>query len=429
MFTSRFLNWSAAFVALTLLSFAAFASLRLYWVDRLARSGAEADLERAVSLAPGNAEAWAQLGTVLERRGESSRAAAALSRAVQLNRYDAQAWVDLALHREVQGDLKEAEKYLLQATRIDGTFFPRWALANFYLRQGAEDAFWAAMREALSRSYEYPAAAFDLYWRASDNPGDILRKGVPDIPKLNRKYFEFLLPTDRHEAAAEVWQRIERSLQPADLDLGLRYAEAALARFDAETAVRVWNQLCQQGLLPLEPLDPRAGRLLSNGKFLAAPSGRAFDWTLKLAEGITADVQNPNGRSSLWIRLSGAHPETADLLWQLAPVLPDRVYRLQYSYDTSGLPADTGLRWIVEDPQSHATLAAGDPLVATDEAWKQGQESFQVPGKTRLVRLVLRYERSPGTTRAQGSVSIANIAVVPGSPDARRARLSVGGKS
>jgi len=67
-------RWTAAAAATAVLILAAFASVRLYRADRLIRSGVEADLEKAVSLAPGNAEAWAQLGTVLERRGESGRA-------------------------------------------------------------------------------------------------------------------------------------------------------------------------------------------------------------------------------------------------------------------------------------------------------------------------------------------------------------------
>lgn len=421
-------RWTAAAAATAMLVLAALTSVRLYRADRLIRSGAETDLEKAVSLAPGNAEAWAQLGTVLERRGESGRAAEALVRAVRLNRYDAQAWVDLGLHREVAGDLKSAERCLLEATRVDSTFFPRWALANFYLRQGADDTFWATMRQALSRNYAAPDAAFELYWRATDNPQEILQKGVPDIPELNRKYFGFLVRTRRREPALQAWKRIANNLQPADLDLGLRYAEAALAEFDADGAMRVWNQLCQRGLLPLEPLDPQVGRVLSNGKFLMPPSGRAFDWTLKPPEGISADVRNPTGRAGVWVRFNGAHPETADLLWQLAPVVPDRTYQLEYRYDTSGLPSDTGLRWIVEDPRSHAILVTGDPLAATDEAWRQGQESFQVPGKTRLVRVLFRYERSPGTTRAQGSVSIADVTVLPASAGSRRARLSAGGK-
>ena len=398
----------------------------MYWAERLAQSATEEDLRKAVALAPGNADAWARLGAVLERRGDSSGAAKALARAVELNPYDAGAWVDLGLHWELEGDVKKAEDCLLKAARMDNTFFPRWSLANFYLRHGAGDPFWTAMREAISRNREDLSAAFELYWRAFDDPREILEKGIPDVPELNRRYFKFLVQTGRMAAIQGVWKRQAGRLEPEDLGPALQYVDQLLANGEAAGAVVVWNRLCEAGLVRHQPVDPARGRSLTNGKFRIPPAGRGFDWKSKEIEGIRADVESSGGRSGLLIRFSGAHPETAELVSQLAPALVHQSYQLQYSYSTSGLPPETGLYWTVEDAESRANLATSQPLAATQENRKEQRETFQTGPKTRLLRVVFAYRRSPGTTRAQGSVLLGDVQISPTSPPhSQRGRSNV----
>ena len=393
----------------------------MYWAERLVQSAVEEDLRKAVALAPNYADAWARLGALLERRGDSGEAAKALERAVELNPYDANAWVDLGLHRELEGDAKKAEECLLKAARNDNTFFPRWVLANFYLRHGAGDPFWTAMREAISRNREDLSAAFELYWRAFDDAREILEKGVPDTPEINRRYFIFLLRAGRTAAIEGVWKRQAGRLAPEDVFPALQYVDQLLANGrEAVSAAAVWNRLCEAGLLRYQPLDPNGGRLLTNGKFAIPPSGRGFDWKFREIEGIRFDVVNTGGRSSLLIRFSGAHPEVVELVSQVTLVQAHQSHRLHYSYSTSGLPPDTGLYWTVEDAEARTKLTTSEPLAATEENWKEQQETFQSGAKTRLLRVVFAYRRSPGTTRAQGSVLLSDVELSPASPHSQR---------
>jgi tetratricopeptide (TPR) repeat protein len=401
-----------ALAALAGLGMAAFQSAQIYVAEQLVESATEQNLRKAAALAPINSDAWARLGALLEKRGESDEAARALARAVALNHYDAAAWVDLGLHWEVSGDQKQAERCLLEAVRVDNTFYPRWVLANFYLREGDAQQFWTAMRAAISHSRADLKAVFELYWRAFDDPGEILEKGIPDTPEINRRYCSFLLQSGRTAAAAGVWKRLARRLEPADLPLGLAYANALLAGREPEGALHVWNELCSSRLIPYEPLDPAKGRVLTNGTFRIQPTGHLFDWKLTEAEGVSGDVETFSGRPVLAIRLSGAHPETVELLSQLAPVAGGRTYRLVYSYSTSGLPADTGLYWMADDAETGAHCMAARALLAAED-WKEGSTVFHTNPRTRLIRIVFGYRRAPGTTRAPGSVSLANVNVFP----------------
>jgi tetratricopeptide (TPR) repeat protein len=400
---------AAALVVIAALGLAVFTTVGIYRAEQLAEATTEPELEKAVGLAPANSDAWARLGALREKRGETSGAAKALLQAVELNRYDAAAWVDLGLHWETEGDNTKAKQCLREAVRVNGGFYPRWVLANFYLRQGGGEPFWAVMRQAISRNQADLTGAFELYWRAFDDPNEILQKGIPETPEINRRYFRFLLESNRTAAAAGPWNRIAGRLQPADLPWATRYLDQLVATQSVPEAVQVWNHLCEARLLREQPLDPARGRVLTNGRFELPSSGLAFDWRLARAEGVTADRQASGGASMLCIHLSGAHPEATELLSQLAPVEENETYHLRYHYATAGLPDETGLYWTVEESPGGAKLMSGPSLAAADEGSKEGEATVRTGPRTRLIRLVLAYRRSPGTIRTAGSVCLSDV--------------------
>jgi hypothetical protein len=178
--------------------------------------------------------------------------------------------------------------------------------------------------------------------------------------------------------------------------------------------VQAWNRLSARRLLPFPAIDLSSGRVLSNGQFQSAPSGRAFDWRLVSTEGIVFDRESLGLEASLKMRFSGAHPEHTELLWQWVPVLPDSRYRLSFRYRTDALPPDTGLAWTAwdETAPARAELAASPQLKAA-ETWIESTSLFRTRRQTRLIRVVFSYQRSQGTTRATGSVSLAGIRCTP----------------
>ncbi len=412
----RLLRLATVVLVAGVLALAVVTSLRFFLAERWIATVSEPNLEKAVSLVPYHAVAWARLGALRQRRGESAAALKALHRSLELNRYNGPAWVEIALHWELEGDMQRSRQSLLEAVRVDGSYDSLWALANFCLRQGDSDGFWQAMRRALAHSRADPSVAFALCWRASDDPDQILAKAIPDEPEINRHYFVFLLLNQHHAALAGAWRRLETSLRAQDLETGLRYCENLLGRGQVEAAVRVWNRLSEAGLTPHQPLNPAQGRLLTNGRLRFDPLGRAFDWVLQPTEGVISAVETASGGNRLVIRLSGTHPETVELLSQLAPAMPGRTYRLAFRYSTSDLPPDTGLYWRLEDTASLTPLGRLPSLPATDQNWSRQSLVFRTGPRTRLVRLIFAYRRSSGTTRAEGSVSLADIELASGEP-------------
>ena len=426
--SGRLTRLALAAPGLALLALGMFASVQAYRVASLVEDASEQNLRKATALAPSNAYAWSQLGSLLERRGDSDAAEKPLERAVELDEYSYGAWLDLGLHWEVKGNPEKAERCLREAVRVGGGYYPRWVLANFYLRQGGGDRFWTAMRDAMLHSREDLGAVFQLYWRASDNAREILEKGVPDRADINRQYCTFLVNSGRIASVPPVWRRVESDLQPRDREMGIRYAAALLAGREVDETVRVWNQLCAARLLPYQALDAVRGPLLTNGRFELKPSGRVFDWKLAELPDITETVVSSKGQPQLEIGFSGAHPETASLVSQVAPAAPRQTYQLNYRYSTTGLPQATGLFWSVEDGVTGEKLLPNSPLSAADEGWKEGHATLRTGSQTRLIRLLFGYRRAEGTVRSQGSVSLTDVELAPagaqGQPDDRKREVN-----
>lgn len=419
----RLLRWLLAAASLALLVAAGWATVRFYWAERLVETLTVENLERAVELAPSSSNAWTRLGALRERRGDAEGARAALQRAMALNAYNAPAWINLGLHWELAGDPVQAERCLREAVRVDTTYYPRWALANFYLRQQDTPRFWESIRRAITSKPDDLTPCFELCWRAFDDAGQILQNAIPDEPRINRLYQDFLMATGRLVHVAEVWKRIEPRLETEDRRPALEYTDQLLADRRVDQALRVWNRLCEAGLLPFQPLDPAQGRLITNGQFQLGGAGRGFDWGLSAPDGISGAIEAFRGANSFRIQFSGTHPEITPLLFQRVPVEPLRSYRLSFRYATEQLPADTGLHWMVEDVLGGSILANGRSLAAAEEQWADQQTSFTTGPRTHLVRLQLTYRRAPGTTRAQGSVAVRDVELA-----ALRAPLPSAGK-
>ncbi len=158
--------------------FAAFLALRLAYAAFLFHSGQPEAIAHAAAIVPSNA-------TYAMRAGN-------LQRAVELNPYLSSAWLELALAAESAGNPTEAERLFLRAAKVDRTFEPRWALANFYFRRQTEDAFWQWLRLAAERSYGDRTALFRLAWRFTSDSGTILTRGILATPEFAGLYLDFL---------------------------------------------------------------------------------------------------------------------------------------------------------------------------------------------------------------------------------------------
>ena len=108
---------------------------------------------------------------------------------------------------------------------------------------------------------------------------------------------------------------------------------------------------------------------------------------------------------------SGREPEDCEMLAQLVPVSEKRQYELKFLYRTRGVATGQGLGWRITDARSGTMLGEGAGVAAEEDA--EGRLTFATPAECGLVRLALRYHRSPGTTRMEGFLILRTVAVRP----------------
>ena len=318
---------------------------------------------------------------------------------------DSGAWIERGLAAESAGDIARAERDYREAARASRQFQPAWTLANYYFRRQnlAEFHPWAA--KALAMSYGDPRPLFELCWNAEPGPERVL-DAVSRRPDVMRQYLAYLTAEGRLAAAGEAVRRMMPRFSVDDLPELLTYCGRLLETGADAQALSIWNGLCRRRAIPYEELAPDRRISLTNGDFRTRPSSLGFDWRVIPWAGITLD--HLGTQPGVRIRFSGEEPESCEILTQRMPVIPGAVYRIQGQHRTANMQTETGIRWYAYDDATHVELARSEPLPA-GETWTSQDLRFAAGPNCRLVKLALIYQRTPGTSRLEGSLWLRQV--------------------
>ena len=255
-------------------------------------------------------------------------------------------------------------------------------------------------------SYGDAAPLFRLAWRIAQDPGVILERGIPDQLAVLVRYLSFLLTDDHLEAVETVAHKVVIHARREDLPVMFAACDRLLEARKWEAALRIWSALRTRELIPYPAPEPKRGLSLTNGDFRTPPLSRGFDWRVHAAEGVS--VSRHESPPALQITFSGRQPENFEVLSQFVPLLPGRKYRLRFRYRTTEIGPSTGLQWRIVDIATGKELAKRSPDLSGEKE-RQEEVLFSTEAETRLGRLVLAYHRAPGTTRIEGSISLAEV--------------------
>ena len=364
-------------LAIVVLGGAAWWSIQLARADAYFRRQTPEAVARAIELTPQNTTYLAFGALQNEYEVQDSRPQ--LERIARLNPRLAAPRIRLGLAAELQGDAAAAERWLLEAAAVDRQFETRWTLANFFFRQD-RDEFWTWMQAALEMSYGDRKPAFDLCWRKSDRATEILERAIPQRADVTAAYVSYLVAERRTDAIAPAALQLARLDAAASQEPLLAAVDALLDAGLARPAAQVWSAAGHA---------PPFG--IANPHFEAPRIGRGFDWRLARQPGIThLALDAPTGHR---VRLSGAQPESGELLRQVAGGLrPGSTYRLRWQHRADGLPAVSGIEW---------------RIAGRSAALESGELDFVAPAES--AALLLYYFRPRGEVRAQGSVDLFEV--------------------
>ena len=367
---------------------------RTAWADSLYREGSPAGIARAAELCPGEAEYRFALAQV-----DPENAISHLRAALADNPYHSRAAIALATQLEQEGDLGGSEAELLEMARRDRQYESMWAMTNFYFRNGGGRPFWRWARGAASIANRDLHSLFDLCFLATPDARVVADRVVPARRIVEREFLSYLVEQNRIEDSYWAARRLAPTAGPEDKEPLLNYVDRALAARQFAGAREVWSFLGERRLIP--PESPASG-WLSNGNFEEPVLNRGFDWLLPSPAGVVASqLRSPRGE--LLLTLSGKQPEACEILAHFVRVPARSESVLSFEYRTAGLPNATGLYWTVGSAKSPEWQASDD--------WVGAEWPFRP--QEEMVRLVLEYRRSPGTTRAEGSVRLRHVRLAP----------------
>jgi hypothetical protein len=397
---------------LCLLTLAASA-LGVYWSVRLGRAdwlAGQATVpaaSRSIELAPGISVYLRHAAEIRESEGLS--ASGLRERSAQINPLDSGNWIHLGLRSEMEGRNGDAEREFLQAFEVDRQFEPRWALANFYFRQGNAKRSLEWARKALEFGGGDLTAVFQLCWTVSGNAAEILDIAIPPRVEVLAQYLQFLDGSGRVAEASEVSQALLPLASSDQVPILIAHCSRSLEAGQTEAAMRVWNGLVGRGLIAGERVEPEGGSSSVDTGFQREMTGQGFEWGVQRADGVA--VERLPDRHGVRIVFSRNEPEHYTILGQWIALASGKNYRFRVTYAASGMDA-AGLKWVIYSPQTKAALMSAVVMKETSESHTIAAR-FMSPTGTQLARLELRYDREPGTVRPEGSIVFSHLTLEP----------------
>ena len=345
--------------------------------------------DRAVKLAPNDAEAHFARGEVLQSREDYTEASVEFERAVQLRPRDYFLWLMLGVTRDENQDQEGALRALRQAVVLAPSYAPpRWQLGNLLLRMGQYDEAFAELRRAAIGNPKLWPNVIDLAWGIyGGDVGAVVRVIQPQSGEARLSLALFLAGHNQPAAALDQFRQTAITANAKNETL---LDELLKARAFNE-AFEVWARIHGLPLSDGRVSDTSAG--IREGGFeepiTVGQSG--FGWQIvPNVANVTMSVdtnERQSGSRSLRIDFRGNSNATSPLLTQLVLVKPQTHYRLSFaalSKDFVSAAAPTVTITDASDPKNAAM--AESPLLRSDVAgWRDFTIDFNTSARTQAI--------------------------------------------
>lgn len=383
----------------------------VYLAQRSADSSQVEDIERAIRLAPENAEFPHLLGLRLSTSDQDDdRAITYLRKAVILNPNKGHYWVDLASVYQITGNIENERPALEAALNAEpGNAEVTAEAAQLFLESGDANRAFPLFKIALEQNPEAAKSILPLCWGETRNVNLILTRAIPANPELQLAFLRMLTERDELTAANEVWQAMVAAHKTFPPQLSLFYSDYLLKEHDVANFDRSLHELAD--LAPEMRAYMPNNNSIVNGSFELPPLNWGFDWRHEPADHVTAGIDDKvshSGTHSLSLSYAGDPAYMAG--WtQLVPVQANADYEFSAWIKSEDITTASGPRIALADAFTGATLLLTDDVLDT-HPWQELKGTFRVPADTNL--LAVRIVRAPANTRIRGRVWIDDLRLV-----------------
>jgi tetratricopeptide (TPR) repeat protein len=367
--------------------------------------------ERAVELAPLDADAHVARAALLSLSGPASQSAAELEQAIALRPAHYYLWLNLGMLRDQAEDSAGALAAFNESVRLAPFYaLPRWQRGNLLVRMGRYDEAFADLNQAARSNPELIPSLIDLAWGISKGNINLTEQLAQINTRVTHTAFARFLARQGKAQAALAQFQAAGSAKP---EVRRELVELLIAKKAFREAFEIWKDNAGA------PGDEHASPSIYDGGFegpLSFDEG-GFGWKLPRelqAISMSLDSSQPNsGLKSLRIEFGGDSNPGSTLISQLILVEPLKRYRINFaarSQDivTGGLPFT-----IVHDTSGDLKpLGRSAPLSSGSTDWRAVSFEFATTATTSAV--VLSLQREACTTAPCpifGSISLDSFSV------------------
>jgi tetratricopeptide (TPR) repeat protein len=374
-------------------------------------------LQRAVRLAPGNADYRHRLGRYFTFvAGDPQSAIDSLRSAVALNPHDAHSWLDLAAAYQVTGDVAGQRSALDRALQAEPTASDvAWEAANFFLVEGDIDRALREFRVVIENSVELQDAALRACWRVRPDTDALLRDAVPARAHCLISFFYLLRSKQETEGVIKTWDRLTQLHEKFPNRYLYEVVRYLIDVRRPDAAMAAWKQ--NADTLGLSAYLPTEDNLVVNGDFSLDILNGGFDWNYVNRVGVRPLLDPSDfhqGRRSLSLTFEGPGINDAGIQ-QLIPVRGATTYDFSVYYKSADFEGAGGPQIVLRDAYTGTPLYTSDSLTNAD-FWKEVHSQVTTPDSTALLRLAI--ERFPAGAAIRGKLWLDNFELSPEiSPD------------
>lgn len=411
-------RWAALVVAFSAAAVILFTAGKIAVADALNRTSNPDNWMRAAEMEPGYGEYWRHLGFYRQYDFENANPILATEyyrNAVRANPRSSRYWIDLGGALQQAGHPHEAREAYEQAVAdYPSSAQVKWAYGNLLFLQGDTANGIAELRQAILIDPRLRPLAISRCWQADPDVNVLLDQLLPAQPAAYTAALDFLASIQETDAALKVWNRLIALGRPFPLRSTFSFFDEMIQEGRAAEGRQLWKQAYDVNGLAY---DPPGRSVVWNGGFEHQVANGGFDWQIWGGNGFVvqpdAEVAH-SGKRSMRIDFGGG--ENADFyhLFQYVPVEPGKKYHLSGWVRTNAITTDSGIRFLLEDPDSHGTVGFLTPGITGTTPWTRVEADIDTGPKSQVLKLqVRRVQSRQFDNRIEGTAWVDDVSLTP----------------
>jgi hypothetical protein len=311
--------------------------------------------------------------------------------AVSLHPFAWDGWSNLASAYEQQADMTNAaQSHLTAITLAPNYFYPRWAYANFLLRQGKLDHALGEFRRVADVYPETVGNICELIWQATAGNSETLVRFGSSLRSNQAKagLSQYLARRAEYRQAVDLWQKLPKN-DPTRMETGRQLVSTLTQARQWSLARLIWLDVAGK----TAEVNGNAGSAdlaFWNGDFEFNPTPAAFDWSIASTPEVDAGFdpfQSFHGKRSLVLDFKRYDRVNFEGITHDLWVEPSTRHVLQFYYKTEQVPQDNGLAIVLTDALAPDRFRIESPPLESTEQWSRQKITFETPAETWVLRL------------------------------------------